>query len=129
MKELPIIFSGDMVRAILEGRKVQTRRITKPQPVLLGQYQSGERILEWKEKGILQAITSAAAIILESPFGPPGDFLWVREEWRRSREWIRSKLPWKTKTAPQRVVSAESGVRVFSRKKQPHRTADRHQYF
>jgi hypothetical protein len=52
MKERPILFSGPMVAAILDGRKTQTRRIIKPQPR-----------------------TDVC------PYGVPGDRLWVKETW------------------------------------------------
>jgi len=63
MKERPILFSGPMVRAILEGRKTQTRRVIKPQPV-------GSNYRIDLKKPVC-------------PYGRPGDRLWVRETFVR----------------------------------------------
>jgi hypothetical protein len=66
MKERPILFQADMVRAVLDGRKTQTRRIIKPQPVHPPTYAGNYRwVWDYGEKA--------------SPYGQPGDKLWVRE--------------------------------------------------
>lgn len=67
MKEKPILFSGQMVRAIIDRRKTQTRRIVKPQP-------------DWIDKSVM-FWRGKAAMINEHrcPYGQPGDRIWVRE--------------------------------------------------
>lgn len=83
MKERPILFSAPMVRAILEGRKTQTRRVVKlpeaPDSVEWGNptiIESGEeapgpeRFGAWGEDWNVRC-----------PYGGPGDRLWVRETW------------------------------------------------
>ena len=74
MKERPIIFSGDMVRAILDGRKTQTRRIVKPARERSG---SGCELAPCEIAG---EINSGDYTLC--PYGKPGDRLWVRETWR-----------------------------------------------
>lgn len=78
MKERPILFSGEMVRAILDGRKTMTRRVIKPQPRL-----NDAGLLAWKTSGCLQNIGRSAEEMLigHCPYGQPGDLLWVRETW------------------------------------------------
>jgi len=75
MKERPILFSGPMVRAILSGRKTQTRRIVKPQP--------DESGLSKKDGAEYWEDASGRKYIC--PFGVPGDRLWVRETWRTTK--------------------------------------------
>ena len=66
MKERPILFSAPMVRAILEGRKTQTRRAVKGVA------------LSWLNDGFTPQFVSDYKNGL-SPYGQVGDRLWVRE--------------------------------------------------
>ena len=78
-KERPILFSGAMVRAILDGRKTQTRRAVKPQPEVSEQ---GNLIGDWLAKplnGLL--LPKLQDITIHCPYGQPGDRLYVRETW------------------------------------------------
>lgn len=65
MKERPILFSGPMVRAILDGRKTQTRRVVKNAWQCLP----------------LENVAYQRDAIAKCPYGVPGDRLWVRETW------------------------------------------------
>lgn len=89
-KERPILFSGPMVRAILEGRKTVTRRPIKHQPFDLSwsrrdhrfEYVSG-RAENGDEVDGFHAYTtrSGGQWSAKCPYGQPGDRLWVRETW------------------------------------------------
>ncbi|WP_242460843.1 hypothetical protein [Burkholderia cenocepacia] len=91
MKERPILFSGPMVRAILEGRKTQTRRIVKCQPpddvaqITISRYHPTviDRLGdEAPGAEIFGAYSDDGDWGCKSPFGEPGDRLWVRETWK-----------------------------------------------
>lgn len=93
MKEHPILFSAPMVRAIIEGRKTQTRRVVKPQPnpvdpryagVVAAAFRQGD--FAWENKGGSKTISCkpngpTGWAEENSPYGKPGDRLWVRETW------------------------------------------------
>ncbi len=84
MKERPILFSADIVRALLAGRKTQTRR---PITTLYGHREFvlpfERRIVPTQEliKFALERGESPASLHKYCPLGQPGDWLWVRETW------------------------------------------------
>lgn len=86
MKERPILFNGPMVRAILEGRKLQTRREVKPQPpsghsfagwCTYSTCRADEGKAVWARGDKLDCLTEPHRV--RCPYGKPGDRLWVRE--------------------------------------------------
>lgn len=79
MADRPILFSASMVRALLDGRKTQTRRILKPQPTI-----NSAGLLVWKSgpdfiQGTPDDIAAGQRVKV-------GDRLWVKEAFRAQEE-------------------------------------------
>ena len=68
VRERAILFSGEMVRAILDGHKTQTRRVVKPSGTQA--FELGMTMPEFR-----------ASLPPRCPYGVVGDRLWVRETW------------------------------------------------
>ena len=103
--ERPILFSAEMVRAILDGRKTQTRRVAPIRELNILQHPGD--MITWTVsflkavKGVLSSHSGgkfsdlqARSIIASqfNPYGKPGDTLWVREAWCLTRD----TLDWET---------------------------------
>lgn len=75
----PILFSGPMVRAILDDRKTETRR-TSGLMQDATRYQRSLRGPMWWD-AISDTSSGESAEFVRCPYGSPGDLLWVRETW------------------------------------------------
>ena len=80
-----IIFNTDMVKAVLEDRKTQTRRVIKPQP-MGSLIQDEENALIWADCVTQPSTPNSPPEGLEvdyykCPYGKVGDRLWVKETW------------------------------------------------
>ncbi|EIX9112734.1 hypothetical protein [Klebsiella pneumoniae] len=80
MKERGMIFNGEMVRAILDGRKTQTRRIMAPQPAddIERCIFPNPEAIGWKSSRRHKHGSTTAHFC---HYGKPGDRIWVRETW------------------------------------------------
>lgn len=109
IKMKPILFSTPMVKAILEGRKTQTRRIVKQQPPancvdeeplidfdysFKGTNENPAWYTEW-EMNLNPGDSSVYSHCVYSPFGKIGDILWVRETFT---EWPKGSFQYKAST-------------------------------
>ncbi len=89
MTEKPIIFSTEMVRAILEGRKTQTRRVIKNVDIT--------NSFDVDVDGSVYAYCCPATGDSFKPWGiapwEKGDILWVRETWAERQEYYKNGTP------------------------------------
>lgn len=109
MKERPILFSGEMVRAILDGRKTQTRRILKKQPEKSTWAGLPGYRLDAKLFDNVRSSTSNYSCVavrfshrleqredsvmwVHCPYGNPGDRLWVKETHYAFGHWERTGI-------------------------------------
>ena len=102
MKELPILFSTEMVQAILRGEKTQTRRAIKTTSHGWdAQQMEFKQMVTWsaeqlknKSASIRRSLTGTHAFFkdaeiellqgIKCPYGMQGDFLWVKEKFART---------------------------------------------
>ena len=112
MKERPVIFNGEMVRAILDGRKTQTRRVMKVQPKP-SETRPGDF---WFSSKKLESMVHVSDFMPGNspiadchhffqehccPFGQIGDRLWVRETFAAfDADWKHPGKPHDLKDGP-----------------------------
>ena len=86
MKERQILFGGPMVRAILEGRKTQTRRALKTQPLDVLPMKGDQAGKSWVGH---MSMNPSRGVVFGCRYGRQEDRLWVRE-----KHWIEPSERW-----------------------------------
>ena len=95
MSERPILFNDEMVRAILEGRKTQTRRVVKPQTTEVDRF--GNPL--WGEEGFREYRKH------KCPYGRESDRLWVREAHQIDNPHTTGKVCYRATEASRKVLA------------------------
>jgi hypothetical protein len=114
MKHIPILFSTEMVQAILDNRKKMTRRVSKHQ------YWSHSELVDVN----INKITSKTVKNVSCKYGNIGDILWVRESFYKPHQkvmfgdyWYKADLTpqgWDFKWKPS-IHMPKSACRIFLR--------------
>lgn len=108
--ERPILFSGPMVRAILDGKKTQTRRVVKgnfpPDQFIREKSGSGYgwNQANWQGNKSMWLMTGPVGIARDAgydtqvacPYGKPGDRLWIKTGYTTRYDHERNETHWKT---------------------------------
>lgn len=80
-RDIPILFSGPMVRGILSDNKTQTRRIVRWRSCK-SDMQDGNVLLPLDDGSLWPAYrVDGCERFINSPYGMPKDRLWIRETW------------------------------------------------
>lgn len=103
MTERPILFSAPMVRAILAGRKTQTRRIVRGVDECPHGYDGVVTHAVPKEAHLRGRhcfnLASGESAYIRCPYGARGDVLWVRETHRANPPGARVKFRYRADTS------------------------------
>lgn len=115
-KEKPIIFSTDMVKAIIDGRKTQTRRLIQPKKKNAEGFKVGKRVHSNEVYSVWEIDENEHEICdLACPYGQSGDTLWVREPFsylepehffRGSRFVYKADIDWDSEEVRQDYIKA-----------------------
>lgn len=115
MKERPILFSAPMVRAILAGKKTQTRRVVKPKASESSmasfsaasgwypdRYNHRREWCMWGVRGTTDH-NKQGAWLGRCPYGDVGDRVWVRETWAsvNGGAFYKADEPWPEAYGPE----------------------------
>jgi hypothetical protein len=137
-KERPILFNTDMVKAIMAGRKTETRRIAKVQPDMVetfpgsfGKSKHKAAIGPFVKYGECKSAEGSIEIEKQftyCPYGKVGDLLWVREPFSELKRELIGKdhhdtyttmvykatcpIPWKGKWTPS-IFMPKAAARIW----------------
>lgn len=112
-RERPILFSGEMVRAILDGRKTQTRRVADfPADTRAVRWVENEETVPKGKPYTGWVVECGAPFLLprRCPYGAPDDRLWVRETWQYT-DWTEDGYPFIGYAADESRALMDRGIR------------------